>query len=72
MKHVAMGRSVLHGQYTLIIGVVDENGTTAAAATYFGLRMRSRRPNGKKFIADHPFIFILTKDKNALFIGQYV
>ncbi|CAJ0598696.1 unnamed protein product [Cylicocyclus nassatus] len=52
---------------------VDEKGTTAAAATYIGLRAHSaRRPRAKKFIADHPFIFILTKDRNALFIGQYV
>ncbi|CAJ0599075.1 unnamed protein product [Cylicocyclus nassatus] len=54
---------------------VDEEGTTAAAATYIGmkrLRMRQIRREPKKFIADHPFIFILTKDKNSLFIGQFV
>ncbi|CAJ0599078.1 unnamed protein product [Cylicocyclus nassatus] len=54
---------------------VDEEGTTAAAATHTVYRLASNRPNRrtpKRFIADHPFIFILTKDKNALFIGQFV
>ncbi|CAJ0599129.1 unnamed protein product [Cylicocyclus nassatus] len=54
---------------------VDEEGTTAAAATYIGIRkpmMLTIHQNPKKFIADHPFIFILNKDKNALFIGQFV
>ncbi|CAJ0599130.1 unnamed protein product [Cylicocyclus nassatus] len=53
---------------------VDEEGTTAAAATYIG-KFRQRRSVPRipqKFIADHPFIFILTKDENALFVGQFV
>ncbi|CAJ0593639.1 unnamed protein product [Cylicocyclus nassatus] len=53
---------------------VDEDGTTAAAATYFVLRLTAARPNMNKpkmFVADHPFLFILTKDNNPFFIGQY-
>ncbi|RCN41718.1 hypothetical protein ANCCAN_12323, partial [Ancylostoma caninum] len=52
---------------------VDEEGTTAAAATMFlpvGSALILEEP--KKFIADHPFMFILTKDKNPLFMGQFV
>lgn len=52
---------------------VDEEGTTAAAATMFlpvGSAFIKEEP--KEFIADHPFIFILTKDKNPLFMGQFV
>ncbi|CAJ0588933.1 unnamed protein product, partial [Cylicocyclus nassatus] len=52
---------------------VDEEGTTAAAATYFAMKLTAR-PNMNKpkmFIANHPFLFILTKDNNPLFIGQY-
>ncbi|EPB67250.1 serine proteinase inhibitor [Ancylostoma ceylanicum] len=52
---------------------VDEEGTTAAAATMFlpvGSALIMEEP--KKFIADHPFIFILTEDKNPLFMGQFV
>ncbi|CAJ0588941.1 unnamed protein product [Cylicocyclus nassatus] len=52
---------------------VDEEGTTAAAATYIALAMMAG-PNMNKpkmFIADHPFLFILTKDNNPFFIGQY-
>ncbi|CAJ0599071.1 unnamed protein product [Cylicocyclus nassatus] len=54
---------------------VDEKGTTAAAATRIGIKVcRKRGPPRiqRNFIADHPFIFILTKDKNALFIGQFI
>ncbi|KIH62029.1 serine proteinase inhibitor [Ancylostoma duodenale] len=52
---------------------VDEEGTTAAAATMFlpvGSALILEKP--KEFIADHPFMFILTKDKNPLFMGQFV
>ncbi|CAJ0588935.1 unnamed protein product [Cylicocyclus nassatus] len=52
---------------------VDEEGTTAAAATYIAM-VGSAGPNMNKpkmFIADHPFLFILTKDNNPFFIGQY-
>ncbi|VDM77253.1 unnamed protein product [Strongylus vulgaris] len=53
---------------------VDEEGTTAAAATHFQVRTKARPSmilEPKLFIADHPFIFILTKDHNPLFIGQF-
>ncbi|EPB67248.1 hypothetical protein ANCCEY_13661 [Ancylostoma ceylanicum] len=52
---------------------VDEEGTTAAAATMLmlaGSGLITKKP--KEFIADHPFMFILTKDKNPLFMGQFV
>ncbi|KAK6050134.1 hypothetical protein COOONC_12361 [Cooperia oncophora] len=52
---------------------VDEEGTTAAAATLFKVTPKSgflKLP--LKFRADHPFLFILTKDKNPLFMGQFV
>ncbi|EPB78059.1 serine proteinase inhibitor [Ancylostoma ceylanicum] len=51
---------------------VDEKGTTAAAATSFKIEPRSRKPDPTvKFVANHPFIFILTKNNNPLFIGQF-
>ncbi|KAL6744515.1 hypothetical protein Aduo_017441 [Ancylostoma duodenale] len=52
---------------------VDEEGTTAAAATMFmlaGSELIREKP--KEFIADHPFMFILTKEKNPLFMGEFV
>ncbi|VDM75212.1 unnamed protein product [Strongylus vulgaris] len=53
---------------------VDEEGTTAAAATAFVadnlFAIVMEEP--KKFVADHPFLFILTKDKHPLFMGQFV
>ncbi|WKY13050.1 hypothetical protein Q1695_004119 [Nippostrongylus brasiliensis] len=52
---------------------VDEDGTTAAAATVLvavGSGMPVDQP--KIFNADHPFWFILTKDNNPLFMGQFV
>ncbi|KAK6057447.1 serine proteinase inhibitor, partial [Cooperia oncophora] len=52
---------------------VDEGGTTAAAATAIVVRTMSgfvERP--VEFQADHPFLFILTKDNNPLFMGQFV
>ncbi|WKY13055.1 hypothetical protein Q1695_004121 [Nippostrongylus brasiliensis] len=51
---------------------VDEEGTTAAAATAFVVFAPAMaRPVPKIFRADHPFWFILTKDKNPLFMGQF-
>ncbi|KAK6048901.1 hypothetical protein COOONC_13595 [Cooperia oncophora] len=52
---------------------VYEEGTTAAAATLFKSTRKKlilKRP--LSFRADHPFLFILTKDKNPLFMGQFV
>ncbi|WKY13036.1 hypothetical protein Q1695_004113 [Nippostrongylus brasiliensis] len=53
---------------------VDEEGTTAAAATVLVVSITSLMPveQPKIFRADHPFWFILTKDKNPLFMGQFV
>uniref|UniRef100_A0A0K0DFZ4 SERPIN domain-containing protein n=1 Tax=Angiostrongylus cantonensis TaxID=6313 RepID=A0A0K0DFZ4_ANGCA len=55
-----------------IIGV-DEEGTTAAAATLFKIiPVMAILEEPKNFVANHPFMFILTKDKNPLFMGQFV
>ncbi|WKY13035.1 hypothetical protein Q1695_004112 [Nippostrongylus brasiliensis] len=53
---------------------VDEDGTTAAAATVLVATFSALMPvdQPKIFRADHPFWFILTKDKNPLFMGQFV
>ncbi|CAJ0589427.1 unnamed protein product [Cylicocyclus nassatus] len=52
---------------------VDEEGTTAAAATAFKIVPESAVADESiKFIANHPFIFILTKNKHPLFMGQFV
>lgn len=51
---------------------VNENGTMAAAVSLAPLRpMRLNLNEPKEFLADHPFLFILTKDKNPLFMGQF-
>ncbi|KAK6028099.1 hypothetical protein OSTOST_05863, partial [Ostertagia ostertagi] len=55
--------------YVLLI----EDGTTAAAATLFKAQWKSLRVTVPiEFRADHPFLFILTKDKNPLFMGQFM
>ncbi|KAK6758049.1 hypothetical protein RB195_015704 [Necator americanus] len=51
---------------------VDEAGTTAAAATMMEIMAGSGMGEPKSFVADHPFMFVLTKDRNPLFIGQFV
>ncbi|KAK5971302.1 Serine proteinase inhibitor [Trichostrongylus colubriformis] len=52
---------------------VDEEGTTAAAATLFKVvPLSAVMEEPVKFRADHPFLFILTKDNNPLFMGQFV
>uniref|UniRef100_A0A915K0N2 Serpin domain-containing protein n=1 Tax=Romanomermis culicivorax TaxID=13658 RepID=A0A915K0N2_ROMCU len=57
---------------------IDENGTEAAAATYIKmvpLRASLPAPSPKKFIADHPFLLVLTvgsrNEKDLLFIGKF-
>uniref|UniRef100_A0A915KMC8 Serpin domain-containing protein n=1 Tax=Romanomermis culicivorax TaxID=13658 RepID=A0A915KMC8_ROMCU len=57
---------------------IDENGTEAAAATYIKmvpLRASLPAPSPKKFIADHPFLLVLTvgsrNEKELLFIGKF-
>ncbi|KHJ76839.1 hypothetical protein OESDEN_23541 [Oesophagostomum dentatum] len=52
---------------------VDEDGTTAAAATTIKMiPMMLILEEPVQFVADHPFLFILTKDRNPLFMGQFV
>ncbi|EPB70153.1 serine proteinase inhibitor [Ancylostoma ceylanicum] len=52
---------------------VDEEGTTAAAVSSFRVMLMSAIVGEpENFVADHPFIFILTKDNNPLFMGQFV
>ncbi|PIO71517.1 serine proteinase inhibitor [Teladorsagia circumcincta] len=52
---------------------VDEEGTTAAAATVFKIVAASAiLAEPLKFRADHPFLFVLTKRNNPLFMGQFV
>nr|CDJ88083.1 Protease inhibitor I4 domain containing protein [Haemonchus contortus] len=52
---------------------VDEDGTTAAAATFFKIVPESAiMEEPVKFKADHPFLLLLTKDNNLLFMGQFV
>ncbi|EPB70151.1 serine proteinase inhibitor [Ancylostoma ceylanicum] len=52
---------------------VDESGTVAAAVTVFKVAMATSvgQPMIRRFVADHPFIFVLTKDNNPLFMGQF-
>lgn len=57
----------------IFIFQVDEDGTTAAAATVISAVGGSAMGTAPKyFIADHAFFFILTKDRNPLFMGQFV
>ncbi|KAK6051408.1 serine proteinase inhibitor [Cooperia oncophora] len=51
---------------------VDEEGTTAAAATVITAVGSGVPQPSVRFLADHPFLFILTKDNNPLFMGQFV
>ncbi|KJH53776.1 serine proteinase inhibitor [Dictyocaulus viviparus] len=52
---------------------VQEEGTTASAATLFKIiPKKAIVDEPKKFVVDHPFLFILTKNNNPLFIGQFV
>ncbi|KAL6744518.1 hypothetical protein Aduo_017444 [Ancylostoma duodenale] len=53
--------------------MVDEMSTTAAAATFFkplSILPAVRIP-AQKFVADHPFMFVLTKNSNPLFMGHF-
>ncbi|VDM52693.1 unnamed protein product [Angiostrongylus costaricensis] len=60
-------------QYNAMALKVDEKGTTAAAATLFkAIPKMAVFEKPKKFVADHPFLFILTKHNNPLFMGQFV
>ncbi|XP_057419051.1 serpin-ZX-like [Lotus japonicus] len=51
---------------------VHEEGTEAAAATIRALRGGGGPPQGLKFVADHPFLFLIREDFSGtiLFVGQ--
>ncbi|KAL6195734.1 hypothetical protein ACLB2K_031352 [Fragaria x ananassa] len=54
---------------------VDENGTTAAAATcaVISIAGKAKEPDEKLvFVADHPFMFVMREDmtETVLFMGQ--
>jgi serpin B len=53
---------------------VNEEGTEAAAATAVVMRARSARPRAEppRFIADHPFLFLLVDRRSGavLFLGR--
>jgi serpin B len=51
---------------------VDEEGTTAVAATAVSLKLKGAAPMPRpRFIADHPFLFLLrARDGSILFMGR--
>ena len=51
---------------------VDEEGTEAAAATFIAVTWGSIPPSQKKFVADHPFVFLIRDSITGtiLFIGR--
>jgi serpin B len=57
--------SVLHRAFV----EVNEDGTTAAAATVTHVRTKSERPS---FRADHPFLFLIRDNRSGsiLFLGR--
>lgn len=59
--------SVSHASYVR----VDEQGTTAAAATSVGVGLLAIRAPQKTFVVDHPFVFALRDERTGslLFIG---
>ena len=52
---------------------VDEKGTEAGAVTVVDFTDSSMPINRKAFIADHPFVYLLTEEKTGtiLFVGTY-
>ncbi|CAO4375714.1 unnamed protein product [Caenorhabditis nigoni] len=50
---------------------VDEDGTKAAAASTIESMWRSMPPRPKDFIADHPFLFVLSQNSHPLFLGLH-
>jgi serpin B len=54
--------------------MVDEEGTTAWAATAAGGEMLGAKPPPRIFKADHPFIFMITENKTGsiLFLGRMI
>ncbi|XP_073970086.1 leukocyte elastase inhibitor-like isoform X4 [Rhodnius prolixus] len=53
---------------------VDEKGTEAAAATAHCKLLRRRKPEPQReenFVADHPFTYIIMKNKALIFLGNF-
>ncbi|EPB68781.1 serine proteinase inhibitor [Ancylostoma ceylanicum] len=50
---------------------MDEESTSAAAATAFRFSYKSFSKNLRRFIANHPFLFIVTKSGHPLFMGKF-
>ncbi|PIC22557.1 hypothetical protein B9Z55_016570 [Caenorhabditis nigoni] len=53
---------------------VDEDGTKAAAATTISISLKSAMfpiEEPKDFIADHPFLFVLSQNNHPLFVGLH-
>ena len=52
---------------------VDEKGTEAGAVTVINFTDGMPINNRKAFIADHPFVYLLTEEKTGtiLFVGTY-
>ncbi|KHJ97650.1 serine proteinase inhibitor [Oesophagostomum dentatum] len=59
--------SVTHATHKAIIEM-DEESTTAAAATQLGFGYKAAY---KGFVADRPFLFVLTKSGHPLFMGKF-
>ncbi|VDM59679.1 unnamed protein product [Angiostrongylus costaricensis] len=50
---------------------MDEESTTAAAATNSKVSYKSLKSELKAFLANHPFIFVVTMSSHPLFMGQF-
>ncbi|PIC37247.1 hypothetical protein B9Z55_015936 [Caenorhabditis nigoni] len=68
LRNMADGLFVSRVTHKALIEV-DEDGTKAAAATTVESMWRSMPPTPKDFVADHPFLFVLSQNNHPLFVG---